>query len=173
MRKSKHPELDKKGPGKLIRTGISMTSDLLEHFDRMIAEKGYANRSEAIRDLVRDLSVSKEIASNRKVVGTLTMIYDHHQRNLAEELISAQHDWEGTILATTHVHLDHDNCLEVIIMKGRSGELQHFADRTLSLRGVKHGQLVMTTTEAQPTKKETDAHKHDASGSHEISVSSN
>ena len=140
-----------------------MKSDLLKRFDQMIAEKGYANRSEAIRDLVRDLAVSKQIASNKEVVGTLTMIYDHHQRNLAEGLIAAQHEWEGTVLATTHVHLDHHSCLEVVIMKGKSGELRRFADRILSLRGVKHGQLVMTATELPATKKDATHTKHGSS----------
>jgi CopG family nickel-responsive transcriptional regulator len=129
----------------LIRTGISLASDLLERFDRAIHKKGYKNRSEAIRDLVRDYAVAEDVEENRFVVGTLTMVYDHHRPKLSEQLIEAQHDAENKVLAATHVHLDHHNCLEVIIMRGRSSEVSHLADRILSLRGVKHGKLVLTT----------------------------
>ncbi len=128
----------------LVRTGISLDRDLLTKFDRVIARKGYGNRSEAIRDLVRDHLVAAEVAEDRVVLGTLTLVYDHHQRNLAEKLIEAQHHYHGKVLATTHVHLDLRHCLEVIILKGRGGEVQHLADHLLSLRGVKHGKLVIT-----------------------------
>jgi CopG family nickel-responsive transcriptional regulator len=129
----------------LIRTAISLDRELLQEFDRIIRQKGYGSRSEAIRDLVRDLSVKSEVAHNRAIVATLTLVYDHHQHQLSEQLIEAQHHYSGSVLATTHVHLDARNCLEVIILKGRGSEVQHFADRLLSLRGVKHGKLVMTT----------------------------
>jgi len=128
----------------LTRTAISLDSDLLSEFDRIIKQKGYGSRSEAIRDLVRDLAVKSEIARNRNIVATLTLIYDHHQPQLSEQLIEAQHHYSGKVLATTHVHLDARSCLEVIILKGRGLEVQHFADRLLSLRGVQHGKLVMT-----------------------------
>ncbi|MBN2338669.1 MAG: nickel-responsive transcriptional regulator NikR [Acidobacteria bacterium] len=130
----------------LIRTGISLEKELLERFDRLIEQKGYQNRSEAIRDLVRDHFVQEEVASNREVVGTLTLVYDHHQPKLSEQLIEAQHDYTGQVLATTHVHLDHHNCLEVIILKGRGTDVKTFSDRLLSLRGVQHGKLVLTST---------------------------
>lgn len=130
----------------LIRTGISLEKELLEKFDRLIEQKGYQNRSEAIRDLVRDHFVQEEVVSNREVVGTLTLVYDHHQPKLSEQLIEAQHDYTGQVLATTHVHLDHHNCLEVIILKGRGTDVKTFSDRLLSLRGVKHGKLVLTST---------------------------
>jgi CopG family nickel-responsive transcriptional regulator len=129
----------------LVRTGISLESDLLQRFDRVIRKKGYKNRSEAIRDLVRDYAVAEDVEENRTVVGSLTMVYDHHRPQLSERLIAAQHHAEGKVLAATHVHLDHHNCLEVIIMKGRSNEVRQIADRILSLRGVKHGKLVLTT----------------------------
>jgi CopG family nickel-responsive transcriptional regulator len=130
----------------LVRTGISLESELLARFDQMIARKGYGSRSEAIRDLVREHSVASDVAHNRVIVGTLTLVYDHHQPKLSERLIQAQHDYQGKVLATTHVHLDHRNCLEVIIVKGRGSEVQQLADQLLSLRGVKHGKLVITTT---------------------------
>jgi CopG family transcriptional regulator, nickel-responsive regulator len=128
----------------LIRTGISLEQELLDKFDLLIKQKGYSNRSEAIRDLVRDHFVEEDIASNKVLVATLTLVYDHHQPKLSEQLISAQHDYKGQVLATTHVHLDHHNCLEVIILKGRGRDVKVFADRLLSLRGVKHGKLVLT-----------------------------
>jgi CopG family nickel-responsive transcriptional regulator len=132
----------------LIRTGISLEQSLLERFDRMIEQKGYGNRSEAIRDLLRDHFVEEDVASNKEVVATLTLVYDHHQPKLSEQLIEAQHSYKGKVLATTHVHLDHHNCLEVIILKGRGLDVKRFADRLLSLRGVKHGKLVLTNAEA-------------------------
>jgi CopG family nickel-responsive transcriptional regulator len=133
----------------LVRTGISLERELLAGFDRLIARKGYGSRSEAIRDLVREHSVEADVARNKVIVGTLTVVYDHHQPRLSERLIAAQHHYHGKVLATTHVHLDARHCLEVVIVKGRSAEVQHLADHILSLRGVKHGKLVMTTTGKQ------------------------
>lgn len=130
----------------VIRTGISLKKEMLERFDRAIRRKGYTNRSEAIRDLVREFAVAEDIAEDKPVVGTLTLVYDHHQRNLAERLIDTQHHAHKNVLAATHIHLDRRNCLEVIILKGRSSEVRVFADRLLSLKGVKHGRLVMTTS---------------------------
>jgi CopG family transcriptional regulator, nickel-responsive regulator len=132
--------------GDLARTGVSLEHGLLKKFDEAISKKGYANRSEAIRDLIRDHLVTEEIDKNKVVVGTLTIVYDHHRPNLTEKLVDAQHSAGGKVLAATHVHLDHHNCLEVVIMKGRGGELKDLANRILSLRGVKHGQLVVTST---------------------------
>jgi CopG family transcriptional regulator, nickel-responsive regulator len=130
----------------LTRTGLSLDHELLARFDRAIAKKRYSNRSEAVRDLIRNYLVSQEVDSNRLVVGTLTIVYDHHQPNLTEKLVAAQHHAGGKVMAATHVHLDHHNCLEVVIMKGRAGALNDLANSILSLRGVKHGQLVITST---------------------------
>ncbi len=132
--------------GDLVRTGLSLEKDLLERFDTSISRKGYQNRSEAIRDLIRDHLVEEATDENKVIVGTLTMVYDHHQPNLAEKLIAAQHDATSKVLAATHVHLDHHNCLEVVILRGRAGEIKSLADHILSLRGVKHGRLTITTT---------------------------
>ena len=131
----------------LTRTGVSLEEDLLKQFDRMITKRGYKNRSEAIRDLIRESLVSEAIDRNKPVVATLSMIYDHHRPNLSNKLTEIQHHSHGNVLAATHVHLDKDNCLEVVIMKGRSGEVKHLADHMLAMRGVKHGKLVLTTTE--------------------------
>lgn len=130
----------------LTRTGVSIEEDLLQQFDRVIARRGHKNRSEAIRDLIRESLVAEAIDKNKPVVATLSMIYDHHRPGLSNKLNEVQHHSHGNVLAATHVHLDHDNCLEVVIMKGRSGEIQQMADHMLAMRGVKHGKLVLTTT---------------------------
>lgn len=130
----------------LTRTGVSLEEDLLQKFDKVIARRGYKNRSEAIRDLIRERLVNEAIDQDKAVVATLTMIYDHHKPGLSNKLNAMQHHAHRNILAATHVHLDHDNCLEVIIMKGRSGEVQHLADHMLAMNGVKHGKLVVTDT---------------------------
>lgn len=130
----------------LTRTGVSLEEDLLEQFDRVIARRGYKNRSEAIRDLIRESLVAEAVDKNKQIVATLSMIYDHHRPNLSNKLNEIQHHSHHNVLAATHVHLDEDNCLEVVIMKGRSGDIQHLADHMLAMRGVKHGKLVVTIT---------------------------
>jgi CopG family nickel-responsive transcriptional regulator len=132
--------------GDLVRTGLSLERELLARFDAAIHRKGYQNRSEAIRDLIREHLVEAAAEENKVVVGTLTMVYDHHQPNLSAKLIEAQHAAASKVLAATHVHLDHHHCLEVVILKGRGGEVKSLTDRILSLRGVKHGQLTVTAT---------------------------
>jgi CopG family nickel-responsive transcriptional regulator len=135
--------------GDLVRTGLSLERELLEKFDTTINRRGYQNRSEAIRDLIREHLVEEAADENKVIVGTLTLVYDHHQPNLSAKLIEAQHEAASKVLAATHVHLDHHHCLEVVILKGRSREVKSLADRILSLRGVKHGQLTVTTTGKQ------------------------
>jgi CopG family nickel-responsive transcriptional regulator len=130
----------------LIRTGVSLEEDLLHQFDHLIAKRGYGNRSEAIRDLIREALLSENVASNKPAVGTLTLVYDHHVPNLSQKLTEVQHTAGAMILAATHVHLDHNYCLEVIIMKGKSKELQAVADGMLALRGVELGKLVLTNS---------------------------
>ena len=131
---------------RLARTGVSIEKDLLREFDKTIARKGYKNRSEALRDLIRENLVSEAVGANEPMVATLSMVYDHHRPNLSNKLTEIQHHAHGSVLAATHVHLDDAHCLEVVIMKGRSGELKHLADHMLSIRGVKHGKLVLTKT---------------------------
>jgi CopG family transcriptional regulator, nickel-responsive regulator len=129
---------------KLSRAGVSLEDDLLMEFDRLIARRGYVNRSEAFRDLIRETLLSETVASNKPVVGTLTLVYDHHVPNLARKLTEVQHTAGTMVLAATHVHLDHHYCLEVIIMKGRGKEIQAVADGMRALRGVELGKLVLT-----------------------------
>jgi CopG family nickel-responsive transcriptional regulator len=130
----------------LSRTGVSLEEDLLKEFDRLIARRGYQNRSEAIRDLIREALLAESIHSNKPVVGILTLVYDHHVPNLSEKLTESQHAAGAMVLAATHVHLDHHYCLEVIIMKGRSMDIQAMADRIRALKGVELGKLVLTTS---------------------------
>ena len=131
----------------LSRIGVAIASDLLDKFDKLIAHRGYTNRSEAFRDLIRDELVEKTWESpESQVVGTVTLVYDHHVRMLNEKLTGIQHDYHHAILSTLHVHLDHDNCLEVLVVKGRAGEVRKVADSLISTKGVKHGRLTITTS---------------------------
>jgi CopG family transcriptional regulator, nickel-responsive regulator len=131
----------------LIRFGVSIENQLLTQFDQLIVERSYATRSEAIRDLIRDELVQHQWQdNNEESVGTITIIFNHHVRELTEILTSVQHDHEKQIIATTHIHLDHDNCLEVIIVRGETATIRQIADKLITLKGVKHGKLVMTTT---------------------------
>lgn len=130
---------------KIIRFGVSIDYQLLKKFDRSIHKKGYTNRSEAIRDIIRKDLIKEEYKdSYADAIGTLTMIYDHHQGNLSERLLDIQHDHHKEILSTTHIHIDHDNCLEVLILKGKLHNIQKLADSIRSIKGIKHGELVIT-----------------------------
>ena len=136
--------------GELSRIGVAIDDELLERFDRLIAERGYTNRSEAFRDLIRDELVEKTWESpESQVVGTVTLVYDHHVRLLNEKLTAIQHEFHHSILSTLHVHLDHDNCLEVLVVRGRAGDVTRVADVLISTKGVKHGRLTITTTGAE------------------------
>lgn len=132
---------------KLIRFGISMNADLLEKFDRIVARKGYSNRSEAIRDLIRDELVETEWESEEaEVAGTITLVYGHHIKGLSHLLLEQQHEYHDLILTSTHVHLDHHNCLEVLIVKGKAAEAKKVAEKLISIKGVKHGKLTIAST---------------------------
>jgi CopG family transcriptional regulator, nickel-responsive regulator len=131
----------------LSRIGVAIDTDLLNKFDKLIGQRGYTNRSEAFRDLIRDELVEKIWESPEShVVGTVTLVYDHHVRMLNEKLTGIQHDYHHAILSTLHVHLDHDNCLEVVVVRGRSAEVRKVADVLISTKGVKHGRLTITTS---------------------------
>jgi CopG family nickel-responsive transcriptional regulator len=133
--------------GVLSRIGIALDSDLLERFDRSIEKRGYTNRSEAFRDLIRDRLVSEQTAApDAVVVGTITLIYDHHAHGVSEKLTGLQHANHALVVSTSHAHLDHDSCLEVLIVHGKSARVENFADRLIGLKGVQHGRLVMTVS---------------------------
>ena len=134
--------------GRLVRFGVAMDEELLGRFDELVARRGTAaNRSEAVRDLVRDTLVDEQWeAPDEEIVGTITMVFDHHANDLAEKLDALQHAHFEQVVSSMHVHLDAHNCLEVIVMRGASGEIRTVADALLATKGVKHGKLVTTTT---------------------------
>lgn len=130
----------------LARFGVSIGSELLEKFDELIGSKGYANRSEAIRDLIRNYLVEYEWEADAETMGAVTMVYEHHMRELSESLVALQHDYHSSIISSMHVHIDEHNCLEVVVIKGKGSTVKEIADKLISTRGVKHGKLTMTTT---------------------------
>ena len=130
---------------KITRFGVSMEPDLLKKFDKLIRKKGYKNRSEAIRDIIRkNLIHEKSKDPKEEAIGTLTMIYDHHSGDLTTKLLNLQHGHHTEILSTMHIHVDHHNCLEVLVLKGKTGNIQKLSDNIKSLKGIKHGELVIT-----------------------------
>jgi CopG family nickel-responsive transcriptional regulator len=131
----------------IIRFGVSIDSQLIKKFDSLINRKGYATRSEAIRDMIRDTLVEEEWeAGAQETVGTITIVYNHHTRELEHALTDMQHKSFHQIISTLHVHLDAHNCLEVLVVKGKGQEIRKIADRLIGTKGVKHGKLTMTTT---------------------------
>ena len=131
---------------KLVRFGVSLDHHLLDDFDRHIGRKKYTNRSEALRDLIRDNLVGQEGDENKETVGTITFVYDHHVPSLTEKLTDIQHRFHELVLSGMHVHLDHNHCLEVLVVKGKGAEIKKVSDALISVKGVKHGKLTMTTT---------------------------
>jgi CopG family nickel-responsive transcriptional regulator len=131
----------------ITRFGISLDDKLLERFDKLISEKGYSNRSEAIRDLIRDSLVKGEWeVGTEETVGTITLVYSHDTRELTDTLTDLQHHFYTSIISTMHVHLDKHNCLEVLVVRGRARDIKRIADRLIGTKGVKHGKLSVTTT---------------------------
>lgn len=131
----------------LQRFGVSIDSNLLTQFDQLIESKGYTNRSEAIRDLIRDYLVAEEWQHEKgQAIGTITLVYNHHIREMADKLTDLQHQFHEQIISVLHVHLDAHNCLEVLVVKGEKSYIQMIAGRLSSTKGVKHCKLVTTTT---------------------------
>jgi len=131
---------------KLVRFGVSLDHHLLDDFDRVITRKNYTNRSEALRDLIRDNLVGQEWDENKVTVGTITIVYDHHVHDLTDKLTDIQHHYHRLVLSSLHVHLDHDHCLEVLVVRGKGADIKKVADTLIGTKGVKHGKLTMTTT---------------------------
>ncbi|MEF8879219.1 MAG: nickel-responsive transcriptional regulator NikR [Candidatus Thermoplasmatota archaeon] len=134
---------------KITRFGVSVEPKLLKKFDKKIKKKGYSNRSEAIRDLLREdlIKEKTEEKPNQQIIGTLTIIYNHHTGDLTDKLLNIQHNHTSEILSTTHIHIDHDNCLEVLVLKGKNKNIQKLADNIKALKGIKHGKLVVTESQ--------------------------
>jgi CopG family transcriptional regulator, nickel-responsive regulator len=148
--------------GELSRIGIALDSDLLERFDHSIEKSGYTNRSEAFRDLIRDRLVRETTASpDATVVGTVTLIFNHHAHGITEKLTEAQHADHDLVVSTSHAHLDQDSCLEVLIVHGKAGRVQHFADILIGLKGVQHGRLVMTVPTHALDAGDEHTHEHE------------
>ena len=131
----------------LTRFGISIDQQLLDSFDQLIAGKGYVNRSEAIRDMIRNALVEEQIdrADTTPTVGTVTLVYDHHTRDLSDKLTEHQHSHHDAIISALHVHLDTHHCLEVVVVRGTATQVKRLADELIGTKGVKHGKLVLTT----------------------------
>jgi len=132
--------------GEVTRFGVSLDEKLLRQFDRLIVRKGYANRSEALRDLIRESLVRDQWElGTEEAVGTITLVYDHDTRDLADKLTDLQHAHYESIVSTLHVHLDPHHCLEVLVLRGTAGTLKEIANRLIGTRGVKHGTFSATT----------------------------
>ncbi|WP_416825307.1 nickel-responsive transcriptional regulator NikR [Ectobacillus polymachus] len=128
----------------LSRFGVSMDEKLLTEFDKLIANKGYSNRSEAVRDLVREALLLEDWKDPEQyVAGSILLFYDHNQKGLLEQMTAIQHSFHHEILATTHFHLDEHNCLELIIVKGKAGRMQLLSDQLVSMKGVKYGKFTV------------------------------
>jgi len=133
----------------LVRFGVSLEKALLDRFDVLIREKQYTNRSEALRDLIRRELVQKEWQGGSDVAGAITLIYDHHKRDILRMVTDTQHAFQQVIISTQHIHLDHHNCLEIVAARGKAGEVQKLADALRSIKGVRHATLSMSSTGRQ------------------------
>ena len=132
--------------GELVRFGVAVDEELLKKFDKLTVERGYANRSEALRDLMRDALVQHQWQANEEVVGVVTLLYDHHARNLEAQLTDIQHKHHEQILSTMHIHLDHDHCLEIVAVRGTGRQIETLAAKLIGMKGVRHGKLTATST---------------------------
>jgi CopG family nickel-responsive transcriptional regulator len=131
----------------LCRIGVAIDNELLTKFDKLIGKRGYTNRSEAFRDMIRNELVQEVWESpEAEVFGTVTLVYDHHVRLLTEKLTELQHKFHSSILSAMHVHLDHDNCLEVVLVRGKAFAVQKLANALIATKGVKHGRFTGTTS---------------------------
>jgi len=130
----------------LTRFSVSLDKELLARFDRQTKSEQYPTRSKAIADLIRNSLVAKQWVSGKEIVGAIILVYDHHKRNLANKLTHVQHDFHHIIVSAQHIHLDHDYCLEIVVVKGRPNEVEELAQKLKATKGVKHGSLAMATT---------------------------
>jgi len=129
---------------KVRRFGVSLEEDLLNKLDMLVEKHAFPNRSQAIRHLIRDALVEDSWQVDSEVAGVIVLIYDHHKRNVVNHLLNIQHDYTSLILSSQHAHLDHDNCLETIVLKGRASRIQDLSDRLIAIKGIKHGKLVIS-----------------------------
>ena len=132
--------------GSVKRFSVSLSQELLEQFDRVWKSDGLPTRSEAVQAMIRQSLVQKEWQAGKEIAGAIVVVYDHHEKSLTSELVDVQHNFEHVVVATQHAHLDHDNCLESIIVKGKAPEVEQLVRKLKSLKGLKHTSLMMTTT---------------------------
>lgn len=130
----------------LTRFSVSIPDNLLQKFDKHIATEHYPTRSKAISDLISHCLINESWTGNTEVAGAIVLVYDHHKKDLSRKIAEFQHDFHHVVISTQHVHLDHDNCLEIIVVKGNPEEVKELASRLRTGKGIKHGSLVMTTT---------------------------
>lgn len=128
-----------------VRFAISLDIDLLASFDQLIENQGYETRSEAVRDLIRNKLVTQDWDEKEEAIGTITLVFNHHQYSLSNDITHKQHEHHSLIVSSMHVHLDYNNCLEIIAVKGKGREIRELADSLISIKGVKHGKLTLTT----------------------------
>lgn len=138
----------------IIRFGVSIDDALLENYDRYIADRGYSTRSEALRDLIRDALIQQKIegGSGVKALGSLTLIYDHHASNLLQEMAEIQHNFHSLILSVMHLHVNHDDCMEIIALSGVVADITNLSNSLLSLKGIKNGKLFLTLPSSNITR---------------------
>ena len=129
------------------RFGVSLEDNLLKELDELVSIHGLPNRSQAIRYLIRKNKVKEQWTSNANVSGCIVIVYDHHKRDLLNKSVDIQHEYQHLVLSTQHVHLDHNNCLETIALKGKAKQLKELADNLIALKGIKHGELVMSAVD--------------------------
>ena len=130
----------------VTRFGVSLESELLDALDDYVKENNFPNRSQAIRQLIERNLVERKWQCNHQVAGAITLVYDHHKRDLGRKITDIQHDYFQEILATQHFHLSHETCMEIIAVKGQASRLTELSDKLISLKGIEHGKLVMTKT---------------------------
>ncbi len=132
--------------GKIVRFGVSMDEELMKRFDTLLSKKGYSNRSEAIRDLIRNSLVDEEWEEGKEIAGAILFVYNHHKRELADKILDIQHDYSKIIQSSLHIHLDHSNCLEVVVVRGEAMQVRELYYKLHSTKGVKHCSLARTST---------------------------
>lgn len=131
----------------LVRFGVSVEGSLLSSFDKLISEQGYETRSEALRDLMRDALIKKKLddsPTQGEVIGSLTLVYDHHASGLLEEMTRVQHSFHDMVLSVMHLHVSHDDCLEILALRGTASNIIELSNNLLSLKGIKNGKLFLT-----------------------------
>lgn len=140
--------------GELQRFGVSIDQELLDNFDRLLTARGYANRSEALRDLIREALIENRIDADgsTEALGSLTLVYDHHARNLAAEMGEIQHDFHANIVSVMHLHVSHSDCLEILALRGNVARLVELSNRLLCLKGIKNGKLFLTLPSSEITR---------------------